>query len=92
MAVKVENGLHELYFAEKKGLCALYEIQKTIDSESCLEHLKTYTEYLINNGATFLALFIMKNHKAFNTEAINLAIENAISINSKVITSSKYDV
>lgn len=84
LAVKVQNGIYELYFAEKKGLYALSEIQKMGDSSLCVEHIKLYTEYLLQNDATYLALFIMKNHNLFDTEAVNLAIENAISINSKV--------
>ena len=84
LAVKVQNGSYELYFVEKKGLYALFEIQKMGDSSLCFENLKLYAEYLFQNGATYLALFIMKNHKLFNTEAVNVAIENSISINSKV--------
>ena len=84
LAAKVQNGSYELYFVEKKGLYALFEIQKMGDSSLCFEHLKLYAEYLLQNGATYLALFIMKNHKLFNTEAVNVAIENSISINSKV--------
>jgi hypothetical protein len=85
LAVKIQNGSHELYFVEKKGLYALFEIQKIGDLNLCSEHLKLYANYLIQNGATYLALYIMKNHKLFNTDAVNSAIENAISINSKVI-------
>lgn len=85
LAVKIQCGSYELYFAEKKGLWALFEIQKMGDSNLCFDYLKSYSEYLLQNGATYLALFIMKNHKLFNTDAINLAIENAISINSKAI-------
>lgn len=90
LAVKVQNGLHELYYAERKGLYPLFEIQKMKDWNLCSENLKAYADYLLQNGSTFLALFIMKTNKLFNTEAVNLAIENSISINSKVMFVPRY--
>lgn len=84
--MKISSGTPELLFIEKKGLAALFEIQKSQDVDSCNEYLRVFVKFLLQNGATFLALYIMKNHKIFNTDATNLAISNAVSINSKVKT------
>lgn len=83
--MKIIKGIPELSYLEKKGLGALFEVQKSQDIESCQEYLCSYIKFLLQNGACFLALFIMRIHKNFNTEATNIAISNSIAINSKVI-------
>ena len=85
LTFKINNGISELLFVEKKGLGALFEIQKSHDIESCQKFIRSYVEYLLQNRASYLALFIMKSHKIFNIEAATVAISNALSINSKVI-------
>lgn len=77
------NGI-DIFTPEKKGLSILFELQKSLHFEKDISLVKIYVNFLFQNGATYLALFIMKKFSVFNFEASNLAIENSISINSKV--------
>lgn len=84
LTIIITNGAYELCHTEKKGLNILFEIQKPQDIEYCYENIKLFVQYLLQNNAPFLALFIMKNYRIFDVEASKIAISNAISINSKV--------
>lgn len=92
LCLKISNSSYKLVVGEKKGLAALFEMQKAQNNESCDEHIRSYIRYLLHHKATFLALFTMKNFsKIFNVEAVDIAISNAISINSKVCkTKNRY--
>lgn len=89
LCVKMNNHEMEVLTVEKKGLDILFELQKSPSSEKDFHSVSIYVNYLLQNGATYLALYIMKTYSSYNVEASNLAIENSISINSKVKSSLK---
>ena len=74
----------ELRAMEQNGLTVLFEMQKCKDPELSKNYCTTFVNYLVECGATYLALFFMKSFSLFNREASDLALNNAIAIISKV--------
>lgn len=78
------DGSFALHSIEQKGLSVLFELQKCQDSELINKIIVIYVNYLFERGASFLAFFFMKKFPVFSKYSTNLALDNAISIISKV--------
>lgn len=78
------DGSFEIHSTEKKGLSVLFELHKCQDTEIYKKYCHIYVNYLMDSGATYLALFFMKTLSSFNKVTTDLALNNAISILSKV--------
>lgn len=78
------DGSFEIRAIEQKNLSILFEMQKCQDPELSKQYGHKYVNYLVESGATYLALYFMKTLSSFNKEATHLALNNAISIISKV--------
>lgn len=80
----LNDGSFEIHSMEKKGLSVLFELQKCQDFDLSEKYCSIFVNYLMEIGNTYLALFFMKTLSSFNKETIDLALNNAISILSKV--------
>lgn len=80
----IVNG-HSQMSASAKGLVILFDFQRSTIINSIQENLNSYMEYLLSIGCMLLSLFILKMNVKSSQEVAEVAIENIVSITSKVL-------